>query len=85
MKLIQLCLIAGFSIGDELGFSQSLSNLESAKRRSVQSNRVNGLALNPLNAVSKKLQSNSEFMFIQLRRQVRYQSISKYKSYIYYL
>ncbi|KAK9305286.1 hypothetical protein QLX08_003642 [Tetragonisca angustula] len=30
----------GFSVGDELGFSQSLSNLEAAKRRSVQTNRV---------------------------------------------
>ncbi|KAL6254481.1 hypothetical protein P5V15_014534 [Pogonomyrmex californicus] len=43
-----------FSIGDELGFSQSLSNLESAKRRSVQSNRVNGIALNPLNAANNR-------------------------------
>ncbi|CAD1478635.1 unnamed protein product, partial [Heterotrigona itama] len=30
----------GFSVGDELGFSQSLSNLEAAKRRSVQTNRI---------------------------------------------
>ncbi|KMQ95542.1 lrr domain-containing protein [Lasius niger] len=44
----------GFSVGDELGFSQSLSNLESAKRRSVQSNRVNGLAINPLNTASNR-------------------------------
>ncbi|XP_011265753.1 histone-lysine N-methyltransferase trithorax isoform X1 [Camponotus floridanus] len=43
----------GFSVGDELGFSQSLSNLESAKRRSVQ-NRVNGLAINPLNVVGNR-------------------------------
>lgn len=45
---------AGFSIGDELGFGQSLSNLESTKRRSVQANRANGLAFTPLNTVSKK-------------------------------
>ncbi|XP_024886252.1 transcription factor SPT20 homolog isoform X1 [Temnothorax curvispinosus] len=44
----------GFSIGDELGFSQSLSNLESAKRRSVQPNRVNGLAFNPLNTPNNR-------------------------------
>ncbi|XP_012540117.1 ankyrin repeat and KH domain-containing protein mask-1 isoform X1 [Monomorium pharaonis] len=44
----------GFSIGDELGFSQSLSNLESAKRRSVQSNKVNGLVLNPLNVANTR-------------------------------
>ncbi|XP_025991270.2 transcription factor SPT20 homolog isoform X2 [Solenopsis invicta] len=44
----------GFSIGDELGFSQSLSNLESTKRRSVQSNRVNGLAINPLNPANNR-------------------------------
>lgn len=44
----------GFSIGDELGFSQSLSNLESTKRRSVQSNRVNGLAFNPLNTANNR-------------------------------
>lgn len=30
----------GFSVGDELGFSQSLSNVEAAKRRSVQTSRV---------------------------------------------
>ncbi|XP_034173338.1 mind the gap isoform X1 [Osmia lignaria lignaria] len=29
----------GFSVGDELGFAQSLSNVEAAKRRSVQTNR----------------------------------------------
>ncbi|XP_070511009.1 polyhomeotic-proximal chromatin protein isoform X2 [Cardiocondyla obscurior] len=44
----------GFSIGDELGFTQSLSNLESAKRRSVQSNRVNGIALNPLSTTNNR-------------------------------
>ncbi|XP_076245002.1 mind the gap isoform X2 [Calliopsis andreniformis] len=31
----------GFSIGDELGFGQSLSNVEELKRRSVQANRRN--------------------------------------------
>ncbi|XP_043506371.1 putative uncharacterized protein DDB_G0271606 isoform X2 [Frieseomelitta varia] len=35
-----LFVVVGFSVGDELGFSQSLSNLEAAKRRSVQTNRV---------------------------------------------
>ncbi|XP_032689163.1 transcription factor kayak isoform X2 [Odontomachus brunneus] len=44
----------GFSVGDELGFTQSLSNLEAAKRRSVQSNRANGLAFNPSNTVSSR-------------------------------
>ncbi|XP_070166877.1 histone-lysine N-methyltransferase trithorax isoform X2 [Polyergus mexicanus] len=44
----------GFSVGDELGFSQSLSNVESTKRRSVQTNRVNGLAINPLNAAGNR-------------------------------
>ncbi|XP_036141076.1 transcription factor SPT20 homolog isoform X3 [Monomorium pharaonis] len=49
-----LFVVVGFSIGDELGFSQSLSNLESAKRRSVQSNKVNGLVLNPLNVANTR-------------------------------
>ncbi|XP_076623739.1 mind the gap isoform X1 [Colletes latitarsis] len=31
----------GFSVGDELGFTQSLSNVEAAKRRSVQTSRGN--------------------------------------------
>ncbi|EFN80140.1 hypothetical protein EAI_05947 [Harpegnathos saltator] len=44
----------GFSVGDELGFSQSLSNLESAKRRSVQANRANGSAFNPSNTASNR-------------------------------
>ncbi|KAL6438927.1 hypothetical protein ACFW04_003757 [Cataglyphis niger] len=44
----------GFSVGDELGFSQSLSNVESAKRRSVQTNRANSLAINPLNAAGNR-------------------------------
>ncbi|KAH0956534.1 hypothetical protein HN011_002441 [Eciton burchellii] len=44
----------GFSIGDELGFGQSLSNLESAKRRSVQASKVNGLAFNPLNEANNR-------------------------------
>ncbi|XP_020295170.1 uncharacterized protein LOC109860481 [Pseudomyrmex gracilis] len=39
----------GFSIGDELGFSQSISNLESAKRRSVKTHKINGLVSNSLN------------------------------------
>jgi len=50
---------AGFSIGDELGFGQSLSNLESSKRRSVQASKINGLAFNPLNAVRKNIQSKN--------------------------
>ncbi|KAM0735115.1 hypothetical protein ACS0PU_011228 [Formica fusca] len=49
-----LFVVVGFSVGDELGFSQSLSNVESAKRRSVQTNRVNGLAINPLNAAGNR-------------------------------
>ncbi|XP_011707842.1 PREDICTED: transcription activator MSS11-like isoform X2 [Wasmannia auropunctata] len=49
-----LFVVVGFSIGDELGFGQSLSNLENAKRRSVQSNRVNGLALSPLNTANNR-------------------------------
>ncbi|XP_018314091.1 AF4/FMR2 family member 4 isoform X1 [Mycetomoellerius zeteki] len=44
----------GFSIGDELGFGQSLSNLESGKRRSVQANKINGVAFTPLNAASNR-------------------------------
>ncbi|XP_067205895.1 uncharacterized protein [Linepithema humile] len=44
----------GFSVGDELGFSQSLSNLESTKRRSVQTNKVNGLLLSPLNTANSR-------------------------------
>ncbi|XP_014488645.1 PREDICTED: uncharacterized protein LOC106751904 [Dinoponera quadriceps] len=44
----------GFSVGDELGFSQSISNLESAKRRSVQANRANGLAFNPANTAGNR-------------------------------
>ncbi|XP_018401539.1 PREDICTED: alpha-protein kinase 1-like [Cyphomyrmex costatus] len=44
----------GFSLGDELGFSQSLSNLESSKRRSVQTNKINGVAFTPLNAASNR-------------------------------
>ncbi|XP_026667051.1 transcription activator MSS11 isoform X2 [Ceratina calcarata] len=32
-------VVVGFSLGDELGFSQSLSNVEAAKRRSVQTGR----------------------------------------------
>ncbi|XP_076177761.1 mind the gap isoform X2 [Ptiloglossa arizonensis] len=31
-----LFVVVGFSVGDELGFSQSLTNIESTKRRSVQ-------------------------------------------------
>ncbi|XP_029172393.1 basic-leucine zipper transcription factor A isoform X2 [Nylanderia fulva] len=49
-----LFVVVGFSVGDELGFGQSLSNLESAKRRSVQSNRANGLTINPLNTASNR-------------------------------
>ncbi|XP_072754680.1 uncharacterized protein Mtg isoform X2 [Anoplolepis gracilipes] len=49
-----LFVVVGFSVGDELGFSQSLSNLESAKRRSVQSNKINGLAINPLNTAGNR-------------------------------
>lgn len=49
------CLITGFSIGDELGFSQSISNLESAKRRSVKTHKINGLVSNSLNMVSVDL------------------------------
>ncbi|KAG5308417.1 YPF17 protein, partial [Acromyrmex insinuator] len=44
----------GFSVGDELGFSQSLSNLESGKRRSVQANKINGVAFTPLNVASNR-------------------------------
>ncbi|XP_067205897.1 uncharacterized protein [Linepithema humile] len=47
-------VVVGFSVGDELGFSQSLSNLESTKRRSVQTNKVNGLLLSPLNTANSR-------------------------------
>lgn len=36
---LNLLLTPGFSVGDELGFGQSLSNVESNKRRSVQTGR----------------------------------------------
>ncbi|XP_076667870.1 mind the gap isoform X2 [Andrena cerasifolii] len=36
-----LFVVVGFSVGDELGFSQSLSNVEEVKRRSTQANRRN--------------------------------------------
>ncbi|XP_076623741.1 mind the gap isoform X2 [Colletes latitarsis] len=36
-----LYVVVGFSVGDELGFTQSLSNVEAAKRRSVQTSRGN--------------------------------------------
>ncbi|XP_018314092.1 transcription factor SPT20 homolog isoform X2 [Mycetomoellerius zeteki] len=49
-----LFVVVGFSIGDELGFGQSLSNLESGKRRSVQANKINGVAFTPLNAASNR-------------------------------
>ncbi|XP_012280799.1 bromodomain-containing protein DDB_G0280777 isoform X2 [Orussus abietinus] len=38
-----LLVVVGFSIGDELGFRDSLSNLESSKRRSVQVGRGNAV------------------------------------------
>ncbi|XP_011870768.1 PREDICTED: transcription factor SPT20 homolog isoform X2 [Vollenhovia emeryi] len=60
----------GFSIGDELGFGQSLSNLESAKRRSVQSNRVNGLALNPVNTANNNRDEQSRAGSVNTRQVV---------------
>ena len=40
--------MTGFSVGDELGFRDSLTNLESLdKRRSVQAGRGNFIAINP--------------------------------------
>ncbi|XP_016769206.1 uncharacterized protein LOC413560 isoform X2 [Apis mellifera] len=35
-----LFVVVGFSVGDELGFGQSLSNVEALKRRSVQTSRI---------------------------------------------
>ncbi|XP_043279855.1 transcription factor SPT20 homolog isoform X2 [Venturia canescens] len=43
----------GFTVGDELGFRESLSNLESNKRRSVQT-RGNFIPIAPVNGVTIK-------------------------------
>ncbi|XP_043483899.1 transcription factor SPT20 homolog isoform X2 [Leptopilina heterotoma] len=45
-----LFVVVGFSVGDELGFRDSLSNTEAlSKRRSVQDGRGNFIAINPSN------------------------------------
>ncbi|XP_066592404.1 serine/threonine-protein kinase Wnk-like [Prorops nasuta] len=44
----------GFTVGDELGFRESLSNLESSKRRSVQSGRGN-FNTSPLSSQSQNV------------------------------
>ncbi|XP_011309872.1 uncharacterized protein mtg isoform X2 [Fopius arisanus] len=40
-----LLLVTGFSVGDELGFRESLSNLEASKRRSVHAGQANFIGI----------------------------------------
>lgn len=58
-----LLLTSGFSVGDELGFSQSLSNVEAAKRRSVQTNRVGSLSHTNLVRISETLEIRCIHLF----------------------
>ncbi|KAK6641815.1 hypothetical protein RUM44_013532 [Polyplax serrata] len=66
MNLLRFCLVIsnpgnrleGFSLGDELGFGQSLSNLEGNKRRSTNGRTAGiGTFLDTDNSVGKKAES----------------------------
>ncbi|XP_015585774.1 mediator of RNA polymerase II transcription subunit 15 isoform X2 [Cephus cinctus] len=49
-----LFVVVGFSVGDELGFTESLSNLESSKRRSVQAGRGNAIPVGSGNVANRR-------------------------------
>lgn len=56
-------IILGLSVGDDLGFPESLTNVESNKRRSVSA-RSTGNSVGVLSAAEQQV--NNYFLFVQL-------------------
>ncbi|XP_008203949.1 mediator of RNA polymerase II transcription subunit 15 isoform X2 [Nasonia vitripennis] len=56
-----LFVVVGFSIGDELGFRDSLTNLEVSRRRSVQQNSRSGLPVVHPNVLSNREDARQVF------------------------